>query len=121
MVHDRRILCKNGKLQPSAAVGLIPGRCDESRLCCTIGMKVFHGFDLVLIRGQIHKFIVIYKVSPDYGETPGTFDGTLIGGVVLDATHNFGLGVAVIDHEVLHTLGEVHSRIAWQLNPRKSS
>jgi hypothetical protein len=65
--------------------------------------------------------MAIFNVSPDYGETSGTSDGALIGGVVLDATHNSGLGVAIVAHEVLHTLGEVHSRIAWQLNPRKSS
>jgi hypothetical protein len=83
--------------------------------------EVFSVFAFVLIRRQTHKFIAIFNVSPDYGEIAGTFDGALIGGVVLDATHNWGLGVAVVGHEVLHALGEVHSRIAWQLNPRKSS
>lgn len=56
--------------------------------------------------------MALYNESPDFGEVGGAN-----GGVVLLADDNLGISIAA--HEVLHTLGEPHSRLASDSAPRK--
>lgn len=60
---------------------------------------------------QTHKFMALYNTSPDFGAVAGPS-----GGVVLIA--NTDLAISISAHEVLHTLGSPHSRLASQTAPR---
>lgn len=56
--------------------------------------------------------MALYNESPDLGGVPGAN-----GGVVLIGDNTLGISIAA--HEVLHTLGEPHSRLASATAPRK--
>ena len=60
---------------------------------------------------QTHRFLALYNESPDIGGVPGAN-----GGVVLVGDNTLGISIAA--HEVLHTLGEPHSRLASDTAPR---
>lgn len=55
--------------------------------------------------------MALYNESPDIGEVAGAN-----GGVVLVGDNS--LGISLVAHEVLHTLGEPHSRLASDTAPR---
>lgn len=57
--------------------------------------------------------MALYNESPDIGAVAGPS-----GGVVLIGDNTF-LGISLVAHEVLHTLGEPHSRLASDTAPRK--
>lgn len=65
----------------------------------------------LLILKQTHKFMALYNESPDFGSVSG-FNGGVV--LVGDKT----LGISISAHEVLHTLGEPHSRLASATAPR---
>ena len=65
----------------------------------------------MLIQTQTHKFMALYNESPDIGGVPGANGGVVLIG---DKT----LGISITGHEVLHTLGEPHSRLASATAPR---
>lgn len=55
--------------------------------------------------------MALYNESPDIGSVSGAN-----GGVVLIGDNT--LGISIPGHEVLHTLGEPHSRLASATAPR---
>lgn len=65
----------------------------------------------LLIMIQTHRFMALYNESPDIGGVSGAN-----GGVVLVGDNT--LGISIAGHEVLHTLGEPHSRLASVNAPR---
>ena len=58
--------------------------------------------------------MALYNESPDFGAVSG-----INGGVVLVGDNT--LGISLAGHEILHTLGEPHSRLASETAPRMYS